>query len=81
MNHNNSDLARVEGKLDILIRLLALSVAPATDSLKDRAIRLSKAGMTPKEIALLFDTTPNTVSVILSAMKRGRKNRASKKDE
>ena len=63
----------VEQRLDTIIRLLALSAAPDTLSLKERALRLQKAGMTPKEIAALCDTTPNTVSVALSAAKRASK--------
>ncbi len=74
------DVSRIEAKLDILIRLLALSIASEELSLKDRAIRLQRAGMGPKEIAALCDTTANAVSVALSTAKRenrggGRKPR------
>ena len=76
MSTDNSDLSRIEAKLDTLIRLLALSVASDNHSLKDRAVRLQRAGMTPKDIAALCDTTPNTVSVALSAAKReGKKSK------
>ncbi len=70
MRTQDCDLSRVEAKLNTLIRLLALSVAPDNHSLKDRAVRLQRAGMTPKDIAALCDTTPNTVSVALSNAKR-----------
>jgi hypothetical protein len=60
-------------KLDTLIKLMALAVAPESQSLKDRAVRLTKAGLPPKVIAELCDTTPNTVSVALSAAKREKK--------
>lgn len=79
MNADNTDLSRIEAKLDTLIRLLALSVASDNHSLKDRAIRLQRAGMTPKDIASLCDTTPNTVSVALSAAKR--ESKAKKKSK
>lgn len=70
------DLSRIEAKLDTLIRLLAMTVASDNHSLKDRAVRLQRAGLAPKEIAALCDTTPNTVSVALSAAKReSRKKR------
>jgi DNA-directed RNA polymerase specialized sigma24 family protein len=70
MNEN----AQIEAKLDTLIKLFALAVAPETLSLKERALRLQRAGLAPKEIAALCDTTPNTVSVALSAARRaGRK--------
>lgn len=64
---------RIESKIDILIRLLALNVAPDTVSLGERANRLTRAGLTPKEIAAICDTTPNTVSVALSKAKRSKK--------
>lgn len=67
------DLSRLESKLDTLIRLVALAVAPDTQSLRDRAVRLQRAGLAPKDIAALCDTTPNTVSVALSAVKRQKK--------
>ncbi len=66
----------VEAKLETLIRLVALSVAPPGAPLKDRAVTLSKAGLTPKDIAALCDTTPNTVSQALSAAKRAKKRRS-----
>lgn len=79
MSTDNTDLSRIEAKLDTLIRLLALSVASDNHSLKDRAVRLQRAGMTPKDIAALCDTTPNTVSVALSAAKRkGKKSKKNK---
>jgi DNA-directed RNA polymerase specialized sigma24 family protein len=71
----DTDLSRIEEKLDTLIRLLALSVASDNHSLKDRAVRLRRAGMTPKEIAELCNTTPNTVSVALSDAKRESKRK------
>jgi DNA-binding NarL/FixJ family response regulator len=71
-----ADLSRIEAKLDTLIRLVALSVASENHSLKERAVRLQRAGLAPKDIAALFDTTPNTVSVALSAAKRRGKKKA-----
>jgi DNA-binding CsgD family transcriptional regulator len=76
MKDEKTDLSRVEAKLDTLIRLLALSLASENHSLRERAVRLQRAGLTPKEIASLCDTTPNTVSVALSAMKRQRRKKA-----
>ncbi len=72
---NANDLARIEAKLDVLIRLLALSIGSRIESLKDRAITLQRAGLTPKEIAGLYDTTPNTVSVALSTARRQGKRK------
>ena len=70
-----NDLSRIESKLDTLIRLLALSVAPDDLSLKERAVRLQRVGMTPKDIAPLCDTTANAVSVALSIAKREGKGK------
>ena len=78
MSHEPVDLTRIEAKLDTMIRLLALSVASDNHSLKDRAVRLQRAGLAPKEIASICDTTPNTVSVALSAAKREGKGNAKK---
>lgn len=68
----------IEAKLEVLIRLIALSSTSEMQTLKEKAVRLQKAGLSPKEIAELFDTTPNTVSQALSTAKReaktGRKN-------
>lgn len=73
MKENADGIARLEAKLDTLIRLFALTVISDQQSLKDRAIKLQRAGLTPKEIASLCDTTPNTVSVALSTAKREAK--------
>jgi DNA-binding CsgD family transcriptional regulator len=53
-------------KLDILIRLMAISITPESLTLAERASRLNRAGLTPKEIASICGTTANTVSVALS---------------
>jgi hypothetical protein len=70
---NENDVSRLEGKIDTLIRLLALTVCPDTLSLAERASRLTRAGLAPKEIAAICETTPNTVSVALSKAKRSKK--------
>ena len=75
MISNDQSLKDLSERLDILIRLMALAIAPEAMPLKDKALRLSKAGMTPKAIAELFDTTPNTVSVALSTAKRKSKSK------
>jgi DNA-directed RNA polymerase specialized sigma24 family protein len=74
------DLSRIEAKLDTLIRLVALSVTSESQSLKDRAVLLQRAGLMPRDIATLCDTTPNTVSVALSTAKRAGSRKPLKKD-
>lgn len=71
----NGHISRIEARLNIIIRLLALGVAPDNLTLKERAVRLQHVGMAPKDIAALCDTTPNAVSVALSAAKREAKGK------
>jgi hypothetical protein len=71
---DSRDLNRFEAKLDIVIRLLALNVAVGEGTLKDRAVRLQRTGLAPKEIAELCDTTPNTVSVLLAKAKAEKRS-------
>jgi hypothetical protein len=78
MSDTNINLSRVEAKLDVLIRLTALSVAPEGLSLKERALRLQRAGMAPKDIASLVGTTSNAVRVALSGAKRKGKGKKAK---
>ncbi len=67
--------SQLEAKLDTIIRLLALEIAFGPGTLKDRAVRLQRAGLASREIAELCDTTPNTVSVALSKAKADRKRK------
>ncbi len=78
MKDNQPRSDDVADKLDTIIRLLALNVVSNSGSLRESAIQLSRAGMAPKDIAALCDTTPNTISVILSAAKREAKKRKAK---
>lgn len=57
-------------KLDLTVRLLAYLVAAEHDNLQDRAVTLTSLGLSPKEIARVCNTTPNTVSVRLVEAKR-----------
>ena len=73
MKDDVDKIAQVEAKLDTLIGLFAMTVMKGLDSVKEKAVALSKAGLSPKEIAALCDTTPNTISVALSQAKREAK--------
>ena len=70
MKDGEDGFARLEAKLDTLIRLVALTVVSDQQTLKEKATKLSRAGLAPKEIASLTESTPNAVSVALSAAKR-----------
>ena len=74
----NQAATGVEEKLDTVIRLLALSIAPDDLTLKERAGRLQRAGLAPKAIASLCETTPHTVSVALSKRKSKTKRKTAK---
>lgn len=63
-------LQSLEKQLQVLVNLVALSVAPEKDAMIDRAVKLQKAGLAPKDIAALCDSTPNAVSVALAKAKR-----------
>lgn len=61
--------AEVIGRLDILIRLQAHNLVSGGDGQREKALKLHRAGLTPKVIAEILGTTPNTVSVTLSKSK------------
>jgi DNA-binding NarL/FixJ family response regulator len=57
-------------KLDMLIKLQALSMVGRFESSKEKILFLSRVGMQPKEISELLQTSPNTVSVTLSKSRK-----------
>jgi len=80
MNDENERLARIEQQLEILVRLVAMRVSPEGSPMIERAARMQKAGLQPKEIAVLCDSTPNAVSVALAKNKRqSKKGNTSKR--
>ena len=70
MPRDSSTRDEATEKLDLIARLLAYLVAAEHDNLKDRAVTLSSLGLSPKEIARVCNTTPNTVSVRLVEAKK-----------
>ena len=73
-DQTDKSTVEVSRKLDQIVRLLALSVIGVERPMKDSALLLSSAGLSPKEIAELLRTTPHTVSVTLSAARQARKS-------
>ena len=67
----------VTRRLDTLIRLVATALC-AERPQKDKIRILAGAGLAPREIAEIVGTTPNTVSVSLSGMRRKAKPRAKR---
>ena len=53
-------------RLDVLIKLQAASLIGSIESMKDRIIFLSKAGLRPTLVAEIVGTTANHVNVTLS---------------
>lgn len=74
---NSEDLTQVVEKLDTLVRLVAVGVC-GEGTQKEKIKVLSTAGLEPKEIASILGTTPNTVSVALSSLRRDAKKKAAK---
>lgn len=68
-------------KLDTLIRLTAIAIVQGKKQ-REQVKLLSIAGMGPTEIAGLLGTSPNTVNVTLSALrKEGKLNLKSEEEK
>ena len=65
----------VAEKLDMLIRLVAIGLCDGKKQ-KDQIALLDGAGLKPKAIADMLDTTANNVSVTLTTL---RKNKAKRR--
>ena len=57
-------------KLDILIKLQALSLTKDFDSQKEKALFLHRCGLEPRVIAEILGTSSNSVSVMLSKARK-----------
>ena len=66
---NNDD---VTTRSDLQTRLIAIGLVNGKPQ-KEQIRLLSIAGMSPKEIADLIGTTPNTVNVALSSLRKNGK--------
>ena len=76
----DSEVQEVSRKLDTLIRLLAFSLIEGRKK-KDQLLLLSKAGFQPRHIAEMLGTTPNTVRVALSNIRKRKITRVGPKHE
>lgn len=76
-------LTEVSEKVDTLITLVRLVALLLIQGKKqtDQFIMLSKAGFQPKEIAEMVGTTPNTVRVALSRLRKQHGIRFTVKSE
>jgi DNA-directed RNA polymerase specialized sigma24 family protein len=64
--------AEILARLDMLIRLQALSMTSRFESSKEKIQFLHTAGMEAKQIAELLHTSSNTVSVTLFKARRAK---------
>lgn len=72
---------KLESRLDLLIRLTAVNLVLGRKQ-RDQIRLLAVAGMSPVEIAGLLGTTPNTVNVALSSIRKSKQfNLRRKEDE
>jgi DNA-binding NarL/FixJ family response regulator len=75
-----NELKAIQRRLDAVIGLLFESVG-RTDkfSFRDRIKALDSCGLTPTEIAKILQTSPNSVNVQMSLMRKESRKRASAK--
>jgi len=66
--------ASVVSRLDKILKLLAANVAVEKPQ-RERIRLLSSAGLAPKEIAEALGTTPNTVRVALTGIRKSQRRR------
>jgi predicted ArsR family transcriptional regulator len=69
---SETELKAISGKLDLLIRLEAAALIEGRKQ-NDQLFLLSKAGFQPKTIAEILGTTPNTVRVQLSKLRKKKR--------
>jgi hypothetical protein len=69
-----AEIDGVEAKLDLLIRLQALSLVKDFATMREKILFLGGAGLQPKTIADLLQTTSNHVSVALSMARKKSKS-------
>lgn len=68
------DLNALNDRVDTLIKLVASGLIEGKTQRKQIQL-LSKAGLSPQEIAEFIGTSPNTVRVELSVMRKANKKR------
>ncbi len=66
----DADLSGLGEKLDVLIRLQALSLVSRLEAQKEKVLFLSKAGMAPKLIGEILNISANQVSVTIFQAKK-----------
>lgn len=75
-----SDTNELLQKIDTLIRLQAASAIANLESQKEKILFLSRCGMAPKLIAEILGTSPNSVSVALSKLRKAGSSEDGKQE-
>lgn len=65
----NADQESITERMDLIIQLIAIGLADGKKQ-KDQIRLLAGAGLKPKRIAEILGTTPNTVNVAMSNLRR-----------
>lgn len=71
MENNNNILQEVSKKLSILIAL-QLQSENGTVEVRENVVKLTRFGLTDREIAEILGTTPGTVSVTKARIKKSK---------
>lgn len=67
-------------RLDAITRLLAMNL-PKEINLTQKVEVLSEMGLQPKDIGPILGTTPNSVSVLLNKIKKGKEKESVQESE
>lgn len=72
-------LTEISGKLDKILRLLAIDTVKGLDKEQDKISLLDELGFRQSEIARLLNKSPENVSVQLSIIRKKRKSKTKPK--
>ena len=74
LNEISRNLEKILQRFDSVIRVGVTGLSQGK-SQSEQIWLLSRAGLQPKEIADFVDTTPNTVRVVLSNLRKSRRSK------
>lgn len=80
ISNNDDSLKEISSKLDVLIRLTALTLVKNMKTQKEQIVLLAESGFQPKQIADILGTTNNVVSVTLTTVKKKHETLAVSKN-
>ena len=69
---SDTTFSAIAESLETLVRLVSIGLVDGKPQ-KEQIAMLSEAGMGPKKISEILDTTPNNVSVTLSGLRKAKK--------